>query len=153
MKTLIMISLFVGSFAMAKNTEVLAQVSPVNAKIKAVRLMDSGELQIENNSGAQATVQLSEENASNFNNIVDVLKNAKIQTDKKVVICMIMMPAFSMQVLSVKNEKTDKLMTVLTNNSCAIMNYTHPTEEYVLQDAQIFKANLMVLANQYASEQ
>ena len=116
--------------------------------IASVQLNDSGVLTITKRDKTSQTVKLSDVNQQEMLWTAQMLSEADLVTDHKDVVCMMMIQPFSVQNLTIYDAKTRSFKLVLSHNSCAISDFTHPKEAYVMEAAQTLKAQMLVLAQQ-----
>lgn len=153
MKSIFIISMLLGSFVFATTPEhMIATLSPVDIKIKSVSLSQSGVLYIQKANGDYKQVRLTSENMQDLSSSASLLSQAEITTDERLVVCMMILPAFSRHTLSIWDTETPGMKVVLTTDSCAVPSFTHPKEDYYLLQAKVLKAQLMTLARQFAQD-
>jgi len=150
MKLFLAITLL-SSFAFATSMDFfVASVSPVDSEISAASVSQSGFLFIKKSNGEQKQVRLADANARELLHLASSLNGAELKTEEHFVICKMMLPDFSRQTLFVRFDATAAMQTVLSVESCAVMNFTHPVSDFQMLQARLLKAELMTLARQLA---
>jgi hypothetical protein len=131
---------------------VVAQVANVSQTIKSIQLKESGILEVTNMEGAQQSMILSKSNLATLLGYARVLASAEIVTDHRLIVCMMAINPYTLRDLSVRDEKTNELRLTLTSGGCAIPDYTHPKQDYMMAIAQELRVTLVALAQQLVNE-
>ena len=139
---------FEGVDELTEVSHTVAQISSVDAKIASVQLNDSGVLTITKRDKTSQTLKLSDTNQQGMLWSAQLLAESELQTDKKTIVCAMMINPLNVQNLMVLDVKTKKMKLVLSYNSCAISEFIHPKDAYVMEAAQTLKAQMLVLAQQ-----
>ncbi|MGZ3690014.1 MAG: hypothetical protein ACXVAX_00835 [Pseudobdellovibrio sp.] len=126
----------------------LALVSGVDMNIRSVELESNGSLKVTSTKGQVKNVVLSDKNVSTLNYEAQTLDNVELATDKRVVICMMMVNPMFIQNFSVYNTATDSMRVMLAGNSCASPEKTYPAEANMNSMAQNLKSQMLILAQQ-----
>lgn len=129
--------------------KIVAQVASVNQDIASVQLTDRGDLKIQRRDGRLLVESLVTVNANRLAYFASSLASAELVTDKRDVVCMMMIAPFFMQTLEVADSKTGELKPVLTPNGCWARTYTHPKDVNLLANAQKLEELLTFSAAQY----
>lgn len=150
MKTLFTALLLISGIAFANQNQdrVVAQVVGVNPMISSVLLTESGKLIVVQKNKKAESLNLVSSVKQEMLYSVKMLAQAEISVDRREVVCMMIMPEYSLQNLKVLDNETNTLKLVLSSSSCAMSEYTYPKESYLLDQAQTLKSQLVILAKQ-----
>ncbi|MCC2677891.1 MAG: hypothetical protein K0R29_467 [Pseudobdellovibrio sp.] len=149
MKILFTAILLASTIATAKTQDrVIAQVVGIDPLITSALLTESGKLIVVQKNKKAESLNLVASVKQEMMYSVQMLAQAEIATDRREVVCMMIMPEYSLQNLKVLDAETNMLKLVLSNNSCAMSEYVYPKEAYLLDQAQTLKSQLVILAKQ-----
>lgn len=155
MKTLFTVILMISTMAAANEVRILpvqdrvvAQVVGVNPLITSVLLTESGKLMVVQKNKKSESLILVSSVKQEMMYSVKMLAQAELEVERREVVCMMIMPEYSLQNLKVRDEQSNTLKLVLSNSSCAMSEFTYPKESYMLDQAQTLKSQLVILAKQ-----
>ena len=134
----------------AQAATVVAKVANVNQTIRSVELLDNGSLKITKWNTTGSIVGLKSEVAQDLIYTATNLASVELQTETHQIVCMMILPVYENHTLYVANEQ-GQMSVVLTAQSCALNNVTHPVEKYSQQLAEKFRGELMILATQLSN--
>lgn len=142
----------VASIAGAKSSRPL-KVATLNgnyAGITEVALLSDGTLSITSETGTVSNLSISEVAAERLLNHAETLSNVEVKTENRTRVCA-MMPRPDLNFLAVSTRRsgdhfTGNLVTTLTPRDCSRGSVTYPVESYDLMGAEIFRAELAILA-------
>ena len=130
------------------HNQIVAELSSVDQQIRAVRLIDNGQLVVSRYDGSSRLMILSEYNRSAMLNMAKSLAEARIVEEHRFVICEIYVLPWTIQNLYVGDSDSGSLKMVLSPSSCAFEVYYHPADQYYLEIAKSLKAQLVALAHE-----
>lgn len=149
MKTLFTAILLASGITFAKTQDrVVAQVVGVDPLITSVLLTESGKLVVVQKTKKAESLNLVASVKQEMMYSVKILEQAELNVDRREVVCMMIMPEYSLQNLKVLDPATNTLKLVLSNSSCAMSEYVYPKEQYLMDQAQTLKSQMVILAKQ-----
>ena len=160
MKTLIAIITLISAVAFATEDQitqshdihvqdrVVAQIVGVSFDISSVLLTESGKVVVIQKNKKAESLKLVTSVKQEMMYAVNMLSIAELETVQREVVCMMIMPEYALQNLNVLDKESNSMRMVLSNKSCAIPVYVFPKEQYILEQAQTLKAQLILLAKQ-----
>lgn len=140
---LVAVMALVGFSASAQTETIVAQLQGVDNTVKSIELTEAGLLKIQKADNTITSQQLSAVNAGRLVYEAKELATAELVTDYRQFVCMMFVPAQNLMV-----NASGSLKLVLSANSCATHEYTHPKDANYLAMAQNLKSELIVLAEE-----
>lgn len=147
MKSILVLLASLGISANAVSAKVVAQVQQVDTVIASVSLLDNGSLQIDKRDGQTVVAPLSKANASKLTYDAQVLSGVQLTTDHRQVVCDIMISPYFSNTLAIA-DSSGNLVETISDNSCAVADYTHPKNPNLTDLGNTLKNEMGVLANQ-----
>ena len=135
--------------AFAQDGKVIAELSNVDTVIQSIALTDNGLLKVQRNGTDVLTQQLSSSNSMRLLGAAEQLATAQLVTDHTQFTCKMIIVSPS---LSVEDTQTGDLRLVLSPQTCAVANKTHPEDANLDSAAKDLESKLIMLAHQLAND-
>jgi hypothetical protein len=149
MKKAIALIAFLCSAAHGAPAQTVAQVLQVSPTVKSINLLSTGKLSVEKRDGQVLTMALSSENVQHLLFEASNLSDVQLTTTHHAVMCMMMPLINTEQILSIA-DKSGTLRVTLSAQSCAIPDFTSPSDTNEGQMARSLRNEMIALGNEIA---
>lgn len=136
------------AIARAQADTVVAEVRSVSETIQTIQMSNTGSLNIIDKNNASVILPLSPANSAKLLSAVQELNGTQISVTHRKFVCMMMANPDTAQELYIGNGSETDLKMILSQDSCALHDFSAPTDPALDKIAQDLRSQMVVLAEQ-----